>query len=255
MIDHHQAPQASEILPISPDHLWAIAGPSITVAVEKELVPLATQARLAGRASSVDELPDYSRKSHDEAIARLLPCEERFVKDVSGAVLAAMELRPDASEYLVLFDLDETLARRSLSGSGAHVIRPSAVPVIAVLQGLDSRIKFGLLTSRGQKYLDEELSNPNELASLTPYLDPSKVFSSRQVSVYEMTSKYLPDEENFGFAKGVLQKVKICEELLGESEGRSIILVDDFEEFKNVRPDERFRTLHLGADSGFWIHF
>ena len=239
---------------ITPDHVWAITGPTINAAFDEYAAPLMIQNVLEYYGvEALDHLEEGRREELKEDIARALLREEQFVKSVSGAVLEAMNQMPDATEYIVLFDLDETLARRSLADMTRHLVRPAIVPLIAALQGMDTRITFGLLTSRSQGYLEEELRDPNELKSLTPYLQPERVLSSREVRIREFTSKYLGDELGGGIAGGEAQKIAVCEELLKESDSLSVILVDDLHEFSKVGSDERFRVLALDATNGFWL--
>jgi 5'-3' exonuclease len=180
-----------------------------------------------------------------------LPREEVFVKTVSSAVLTAMNEKPDATEYVVFYDLDDTTVKRDIFDKARHIVRPAAVPLIAALHGLDPRIKSGLLTSRSHSYLEKELADPNELAALVPYLDPSKVLSSREVDTYEFASKYV--DENDALSRGVKEKIVVCEEVLQTSPNISVILVEDLYGFDKVKSDNRFRVVALDGTNQFFF--
>jgi hypothetical protein len=129
-------------LGITADHVWSVAGPTITAAFQTELIPHVTDGLLmAYNVTDIADLNPRVRSRLQETIDGGLPREEAFVRTVSEAVLGAIESKPDASEYVVLYDLDDTTVKRDVFNRSRHIIRPAAVPLIATMHGLDPRIK------------------------------------------------------------------------------------------------------------------
>lgn len=82
----------------------------------------------------------------------------------------------------VLFDVDETLVRNEYGEENAvttHVRPGFGVLVRALDEALGDRIDIGLLTSRAQSHLDEELASPTYTQATVGKLNPEFVVSSR----------------------------------------------------------------------------
>ncbi|HSX33706.1 MAG TPA: hypothetical protein VLF91_05225 [Candidatus Saccharimonadales bacterium] len=232
---------------------WRATQELITADFYERVVPLMVAPVLFRRkVASVEELDDGDQATLKEDIDKALRREEAFVKNVTTGVIAAISAAPDATEYLILFDLDETVARRSRDlDRPQHVIRPAVIRLMQYLQQADGRIQGGILSSRSQEHINEHVQPGGELYELTPYLDPSAIYSSRGVDTWSRMPRHTTNEHA---SSDFLSKLLICEDRLDAAPGTSIVVVDDLRNMREAIADEHFRAVALGADDGFWIN-
>ncbi len=104
--------------------------------------------------------------------------ERVFAQKVCDAVLNMATLSDGV--VTILFDVDETIVKKYFTDTGMRdVVRPAFTPVIKALDSvLGDRLEIGLLTSRGQSKLDEELVQPTYLGEVIHKINPDFVISS-----------------------------------------------------------------------------
>lgn len=119
------------------------------------------------------ELPDLQEKRNE-----LIANEKQF----ADTVLGALKQHDDKTSPLVLlFDIDETIVKKLLNEAGTDVMRPAAAPLMNYLKKkYGARLHLGLLSSRGQHYVDaigasEALTDVDGMS----LLDPDYIQSSR----------------------------------------------------------------------------
>lgn len=106
--------------------------------------------------------------------------EAAFVDKVYSAVSQLAETHE--GPITALFDVNETIARNTFGrdGSMTTFVRPGfGVLVRALNQTFGERIDFGLLTSRAQSHLEEELTSPSYTQAIVGKINPDFVISSR----------------------------------------------------------------------------
>lgn len=225
---------------IEAEHIWAIVQPSVEANFAETLQDLVVSHAISNNEDATKAIFDTLKK------------EESFVKDVSSSVFEAIGLMPDARQYAIMFDLDETTARKPEKYTGLHLMRPAMGTLLATLKVVDPRISFGVLTIRPLKYLEGELAQPSDLTSIAPFLDKELVVSARgEVVRGEQIPHYDPDAE--GASQLVAMKIKVCERLLAEDPGRSILLIDDLVGLDQVQTDHRLTVLQLDSTNDFRI--
>lgn len=110
----------------------------------------------------------------------MLAREVRFIDKVYAAT---MQLAAECDgPVTVLFDVDETLVKNEYAENNVVTtyVRPGfGVLVEALDDALGERVDIGLLTSRAQSQLEEELASPTYTQAATSKLNPQFVMSSR----------------------------------------------------------------------------
>ncbi|GAC1387644.1 MAG: hypothetical protein NVS1B7_0220 [Candidatus Saccharimonadales bacterium] len=162
--------------------------------------------------------------------------------------------RTSYGEIVCLFDIDGTLGevKEERSDHLHTILRPSAVPLITELAVKHPEyLRFGLISNRPQRSLDEEMNNPTFLTPIRPFMDSKLVFSSRQE---ERTDPLMQDAYDFDYLIDVIDslrglvndtlldqtlsgaldfrewydpKIKMLAKLAQESDSNSIIYVDN----------------------------
>ncbi len=126
----------------------------------------------------------------EEERKKALERELGFARKVTSA--ATEMANRHSGPVVLLFDVDETIARNEYtSGSDDFItyVRPAFAPTLAVLRTeLGDRLEVGLLTSRGESHLDEQLENPTYLTDAMDIVNPEFVLSSQTDSrVFKQT--------------------------------------------------------------------
>lgn len=128
-----------------------------------------------------NELPEYlTGRQSDEEKRKALEREVVFVDKVYSAVTQLAETRD--GPITILFDVDETLVKDEY-GEDDQVttyVRPGfGVLMQAIDSTLGDRVDIGLLTSRAQSHLDEEIASPSYTQAVSGKINPDFVISSR----------------------------------------------------------------------------
>lgn len=117
--------------------------------------------------------------------------ERRFAEKVFVAVEKA---HSRFSEGTALFDIDETLARTRVAGGGAArhgeikyntIVRPAASHVLEYIK--DAGFSIGFITTRGpsEDLLNQALNDPKNLSPLKNYINPARIYSTKDQRVRE----------------------------------------------------------------------
>jgi type II secretory pathway component PulC len=222
-----------------------------------------------------------------EAIyTKALTLEHNFADKVFAA---ATDLADSGTDSVVLlFDVDETIVKKEFSStepSGVDVVRPAFPVVIAGLQQvLNDRLEVGLLTSRGQTHLNQELQAPTYLDSMIETVNPNFVISSREGGQMDQFDHYIdashaetinqlgdflnPDlikEDELDTAKSITaatasrtswmgKKLPILKELVEQYPDKGFVYIDDAASASVINPDfaTNLRSVQVYDDAGFW---
>ena len=215
---------------IDPDIIWLSINQAVSDGFHADVTPWLIEKYLR-KTQSADELSDNKQTALDEQIWLGLSCEEVFAKAVLKTLHDAMQDKPDAVEFLILFDLDETLVHRGEFDKSVRLVRPAAIPLMRLLRSLDPRIAIGIVTSRGPNYLQKIVQNPTELAGLLPFMDTKHIYSCRDREVRDYSTKYM-SKNNHDIDDLVMdtkRRISVCEEILEASPATSIILVNNYD--------------------------
>lgn len=126
------------------------------------------------------DMTPREREMYEEYKDDSIEADLRFIDVVSATVgkLAAKNTDP----ITVLYDVDETLVNNIYGSDDSvkTVVRP-ALPILSSLldEQHGGRLSYGLLTSRAQRHLDNELKTPTYTASFADKIDSQFVMSSR----------------------------------------------------------------------------
>lgn len=132
----------------------------------------------------LDDIPDAYRRSAESQWRdreKQAESDKQFFRNVYNA---AMELaESNEGSIAVLFDIDDTLAKAIYDDETGNerldVLRP-VIPILAnaLTEKLGDRLHIGLLTTRGQTHLDDELAHPSYTTPLTEQMDPQFVIGT-----------------------------------------------------------------------------
>ncbi len=133
---------------------------------------------------SVYEEPLLRREEdeHKEMLASYLKREENFVLKTLGEAIKMRQER-GVENSVVLFDVDNTIGFAAVdmnSNTISTILRPTTLLLIEKLKSLGIE-KFGLLTNRPKDALTEQLKDEKHLKAVDPFLDPTFVFSTRDI--------------------------------------------------------------------------
>ena len=136
----------------------------------------------------IASLPSRMRERFEEYDSEekdgLIEKEIGFINKVLTATTELTESRP--GPITILFDVDDTIAR-NVYGEDGEVATTYVRPGLAVLMekleaSIGDRFDVGLLTSRGESHLAEEMASPTYLSSMKDKVNPDFIFSSREGS-------------------------------------------------------------------------
>lgn len=218
---------------------------------------------------------EYDEVEDQEDRAEFTARELAFASKVLGGVSTMLERHDGA--VTVLFDVDETIGKLKTKPDDTYhtVTRPALTPVAqAIAEVSDNRVSYGLLSSRGQSYLDTEAQERAYTAALGEAFDPRFVVSSRDGEI--VTSTEAHDLKNWGdtamqletiphivnpaitpdteiFWNWFDEKLVVLDQLHQEHPDNAFVMVDDLEFVKSVDPDHpKVHGVHINIDARFY---
>lgn len=179
----------------------------------------------AGLWKTIPRSPYRSNEENTEDYGSALTREHAFADRVFAA---AHEVEDKASGPItLLFDVDETIVKKYFgfdADSGTDVVRPALSSLVkALAESLGGRCEIGLLTTRGQAHLEQELRTPTYLAGVVDKVNPDFVISSRD------------GERANHFSDHVYRNHVSFREELGDFLNPGIIKEDDMDTWRAVR--------------------
>ena len=218
---------------------------------------------------------EYDEEEDFEDRAEFTARELAFASKVLGGVSTMLERHDGA--ITVLFDVDETIGKLKAKPDDTHhtVTRPALAPVAqAIAETAGERVRYGLLSSRGQSYLDAEAQKRAYTAALGEAFDPQFVVSSRDGKTVANTRAR--DLKNWGDTHMQLEaishivdpaispdteihwnwfdeKLVVLNQLHQDHPDQGFVMVDDLEFVKAIDPDHpQVYGVHLDVDARFY---
>jgi hypothetical protein len=132
-------------------------------------------------------LPERMRKGYEEydgeGRREFIEREMAFVDQVLTATTELAESR--TGPITILFDVDDTIAR-NVYGEGNEIttyVRPGLTILMERLEeSVGDRLDVGLLTSRAESHLVQEMASPTYLSAMKDKVNSDFIFSSREGS-------------------------------------------------------------------------
>ena len=219
------------------------------------------------RVNRYDRKKSESQTDLEDDLRGGLEKEKGFVVRVLSAV---EEAKKTSDNIILLFDVDETIARKPFRGEG--YIRPSLIPV---LEKVTSKgVAVGLLTNRGKEVADDSLESGSDLGSIGAFFDRDIVFSSRGHNKVRadfdftiegfralMLKKFggvvgeaeLDQGSDDCCGVGDLEKLSALSEIKEQYPDRSIIVVDDLAYPRFLGEDKGLYGVSLKEEGRFEI--
>lgn len=138
----------------------------------------------------------YGDAEIQESTDRMVAREQSFVT----SVLERMQEATSAGrgESILLFDIDETIGTPDFPDDKTHItiLRPSLLPLLKEISS--PGLQIGFLSSRGKEAIEQQLDDPQHLASVRQYINPAHIYSSRGIVVDDFSyPKYLDTRKGF----------------------------------------------------------
>jgi hypothetical protein len=147
--------------------------------------------------------PEEKSTARTEALER----ELSFIQKVTDAA-DEMAKRHDGS-IVMLFDVDESLRHVDPEGTASNMVRPAfLVAANGIREQLGDRLEIGLLTTRPQASLNQELSDPKVLSGVEDMINPTLLISSRDAELNSPWLQYLQKCEDAGDTEALLGAVR-----------------------------------------------
>lgn len=214
---------------------------------------------------------EEDQEDRDEFTAR----ELAFACKVLGGVSTMLE-RHDGN-VTVLFDVDETIGKLKTKPDDTYhtVTRPALAPVTqAIAETSEGRVSYGLLSSRGQSYLDTEAQERAYTTPLGEAFDPRFAVSSRDGKIVDATNacqlkrwgdtamqlEAIPHIVDPGITTDTDiwwnwfdEKLVVLNQLHQEHPDRAFVLVDDLDFVKSIDPNHpQVHGVHINVDARFY---
>ncbi len=218
---------------------------------------------------------EYDETEDLEDRAEFTARELAFARKVLGGVSTMLERHSGA--VTVLFDVDETIGKLKTKPDETYhtVTRPALAPVAqAIAEASDDRVSYGLLSSRGQSYLDTEAQERTYTAPLGDAFDSQFVVSSRDGEIVadtqaqdlkqwgdvDMQLEAVPHIIDPEFTPGPEmhwnwfdEKLVVLDKLHQDNPDRAFVLVDDLQFVSSIDPNhQQVHGVHINVDARFY---
>lgn len=163
------------------DAFWNEIQPTVITTLDHDTIPAICEADGDKAVITADKKPGTDQVDEAARRERMLASEKKFVYRVLGDVLRLSDGDPRST--LVLFDLDQTLVSRKSRDEGTEgsVVRPSAVPLLLFLYKYGYTV--GILTSRGTTDIMSGLIRPDDVQSVSEFIDRNYVLGVDQEDI------------------------------------------------------------------------
>ena len=220
-------------------------------------------------------IPAFEDETEEERKLRLNCALERERHFVELVLNTLKEVLDKEKELIILFDIDETIAAQKIGPGGETktIIRPSLPHLLEKIKEMTGgKARIGFITSRDQKTLEDQLSKPEELETISGHIDRSLIFSvrdmemgdtselARRIALGEELQKIVnpqlvSNEPDFGsiIQEGDVVKLRKLEEIKKGNPKSNIVVVDDLPYPRFLDPGKNLFGISLGEKAGFFV--